>query len=181
MLLLLNSWFYTPIILLTNILLLALPSTKKRIFPKFGLSPALLMLWLALCSLKLFNSIRVPHDKLKFSQISCSIWFSILPFTCLHSPRWVLVQLPRTKHEPKTGFCSLSRLAVVQIYLQGARLHRVEAPTFPCYRGSTLAAEQGERKEARKKLFKEKNTKKNPKHWEMLQVTFSYAIWSNKP
>lgn len=118
------------------------------------------MLWLALCSLKLFNSIRVPHDKLKFSQISCSIWFSILPFTCLHSPRWVLVQLPRTKHEPKTGFCSLSRLAVVQIYLQGARLHRVEAPAFPCYRGSTLAAEQGERKEARKKRFKEKNTKK---------------------
>lgn len=62
----------------------------------------------------------------------------------------------------------MSRLAVVQIYLQGARLHGVEAPAFPCYRGSTLAAEQGERREARKKkkkaLRKKKNTKKS-KHW----------------
>lgn len=58
----------------------------------------------------------------------------------------------------------MSRLAVVQIYLQGARLHGVEAPAFPCYRGSTLAAEQGERREARKKknaLRKKKNTLKN--------------------
>lgn len=62
----------------------------------------------------------------------------------------------------------MSRLAVVQIYLQGARLHGVEAPAFPCYRGSTLAAEQGERREARKKKNalrkKKKNTKKS-KHW----------------
>lgn len=56
----------------------------------------------------------------------------------------------------------MSRLAVVQIYLQGARLHGVEAPAFPCYRGSTLAAEQGERREARKK--KNALRKKKKKH-----------------
>lgn len=133
------SWCWTPVLHQGN------PSDaiscslvwwqcKKRTYPKPGLSPALLLFWLALCSLKLFHSIRAPCHKPQRAQI---VFGLVLCLSSTSRP-WLAPGAATRRSSP----CQPPR--VVQIHLQGTPAWS-GSTHIPWPQGSTLAAERGER------------------------------------
>lgn len=109
-------------------------SARREHTPEPGLSPALLLFWLALCSLKLFHSIRAPCHKPQRAQI---VFGLVLCLSSTSMP-WLAPGAATRRSSP----CQPPR--VVQIHLQGT-LAWSGSTHIPWPQGSTLAAERGER------------------------------------
>lgn len=162
------SWCWTPVLHQGNpsdaiSCSLVDGSARREHTPKPGLSPALLLFWLALCSLKLFHSIRVPHCKPRRAQIDVQylVWF--LAFQA--PPLEQHCQPPRgSANRPARNTCT-------------ERKHPRSPATGKYFSSWTWR----ERREARQRERRETLPRQKSHYTPELQVTFPYAIWSNKP
>lgn len=85
-------------------------SARREHTQTFGLSPALLTLWLALCSLKLFDSVRVPYRKPKVSPIYMQYLVRYFAFHVFPYPSLVPgASTKNSTHEPHCGVLQLAK------------------------------------------------------------------------
>lgn len=171
------SWCWTPVLHQGNpsdaiSCSLVDGSARREHNPKPGLSPALLLFWLALCSLKLFHSIRAPCHKPQWAQIVFGLVLCLSSTSIALAGSWCSHQEGAAPASPPRGSANTPARNTCTEWK-----HPHSLATGKHFSSWTWR----ERREARQRELRETFPRHKSHYTPQLHVTLPYTIWSNKP